>query len=374
MLKKIQTIKTSIFFILIAFFLVVGLIVPDRKMSDQENRTLATFPDFTLERVMNGKYFSELSDYISDQFLFRDQFMTMKVKTDKLVGKKESGGVYLGHKGYLLAKNEEPDKEALNNSIKAINAFTAKHAESKMMIVPSAGTINPSLLPYGAPMRDQIKDIQDFTKQLTNIKIIDTATSLKKYKNEYLYYKTDHHWTTQGAYREYQNVASQLGIEKPSNDFKKYIVSNSFEGTLASESGDHSHQDEIQIFAPKKMDVQYYVKYVNENKMSTSVYDSSKLDTKDQYTVFFGGNHPVVEINTTNTNHKNLLIIKDSYANSFVPFLIPYYSKIIMVDPRYYYDDINKLIDTYNINQYLFLYSANTILKDTSLADLLNSN
>ena len=119
--------------------------------------------------------------------------------------------------------------------------------------------------------------------------------------------------------------------------------------------------------------MKYYVNYVIENKKTTSLYETKQLKTKDQYTLFEGGNHPVVEINTTNNNHKNLLIFKDSYANSFVPFLYPYYQKIIMVDPRYYNDDINKLIENYDINQYLFLYSANTMMKDTSLSDLLNS-
>lgn len=372
MLKRFQRIIITIFYVIIVFFLIAGLIMPDKKMSEQENRTLTQFPELTATSITSGHFFSQLDDYLSDQFLFRDQFMKLKVRVDKIEGKRESAGVYLGHKGYLLAKNETPNKKALNNTVQAINKFTSSHENISMMIIPSSGTINPALLPYGAPMRDGIQDIHDFTKQLSKIQIIDSASGLKKYKNDYLYYKTDHHWTTYGAYREFLSVANKLGIKKPITKYKKYLVTDSFEGTLASESGDHTHSDEIHVYEPETK-VKYYVNYVIENKKTTSLYETKQLKTKDQYTLFEGGNHPVVEINTTNNNHKNLLIFKDSYANSFVPFLYPYYQKIIMVDPRYYNDDINKLIENYDINQYLFLYSANTMMKDTSLSDLLNS-
>jgi hypothetical protein len=103
------------------------------------------------------------------------------------------------------------------------------------------------------------------------------------------------------------------------------------------------------------------------------VYIRSKLKEKDQYQVFFGGNHPAVEIHTTADTGKNILIFKDSYANAFVPLLIPYYDNIIMIDPRYYYEDVNQVISSAEITDVLFLYSQNTFATDTTLTDVLNS-
>jgi hypothetical protein len=154
-------------------------------------------------------------------------------------------------------------------------------------------------------------------------------------------------------------------------DFRHH-VSDSFEGTLASQSGVHSTKDIIYVYG-NSSPYQYYVTYPDENKKSASCYDESALKKADQYQVFFGGNHPLVEIRTTNHNGKNLMVFKDSYANSFIPFMISHYEKIIMVDPRYYYDNLSSAIQDYGINEYLFLYSANTLVKDTVLKDVLNS-
>ena len=189
MLKRYQRILITIFYIILIFFLIASLIMPDKKMSEQENRTLTQFPQLTTTSIINGHFFSQLDDYLSDQFLLRDQFMKLKVRVDKMEGKRESAGVYLGHKGYLLAKNETPNTKALNNSIKAINTFSSSHDNISMMIIPSSATINPALLPFGAPMRDGIKDINNFTKQLQKVQVIDSAKGLMKYKHDYLYYK-----------------------------------------------------------------------------------------------------------------------------------------------------------------------------------------
>ena len=105
----------------------------------------------------------------------------------------------------------------------------------------------------------------------------------------------------------------------------------------------------------------------------TSIYDSSKLKEKDQYQVFMDGNHPVADIRTNAGTGRTLLLFKDSYANSFVQFLLPYYDRILMIDPRYYYDSISSTMSQNKITDVLILYSANTLFTDTSLADCLTS-
>ena len=162
-------------------------------------------------------------------------------------------------------------------------------------------------------------------------------------------------------------------------------MTDSFAGTLASKSGfPLKKKDTIEIWVPEedaaasgtedayRPSVRYIVDYVEEGEKTADVYDSEKLDTADKYAVFFGGNYPLIKITTTNdTGRSPLLIFKDSYANCFVPFLLPYYDEIIMVDPRYYYGDIGELIRSEDISQILFLYNADTFFEDTSLADVL---
>ena len=119
------------------------------------------------------------------------------------------------------------------------------------------------------------------------------------------------------------------------------------------------------------MDTEYVVNYVEEGEKSSSMYVSSALDQKDQYEVFFGGNHSRIDITTPVEENKNLLIFKDSYANCFIPFLQPYFRSIIVIDPRYYYDDVDRLITDNSITDVLFLYNVDTFMTDTSLADVL---
>ena len=265
-----------------------------------------------------------------------------------------------------------PKDDAIVHTQKSINDFVAAYPDIShhVMIVPDAATVMPSWLPANAPVRDQGQDIAAFTGGLDGPVILDARSPLEDHVNEGVYYKTDHHWTSLGAYNVFLSNAGALGIDNPV-EYTPYTVSADFEGTLAAKSGDYDSHDKVDVYAPSS-DVDYYVNYVNEKSQSTSVYNVEKLDHNDKYQVFFGGNHPLVTINTTSESGKTLLVFKDSYANSFVSFLVPYYSTIIMVDPRYYYDDLSQIIHNSMVTDTLFLYSYDTIATDTSLADVLD--
>ena len=157
----------------------------------------------------------------------------------------------------------------------------------------------------------------------------------------------------------------------PVQDYQVYTVSDSFSGTLASTSGYHGQRDTIEVYDPQGVENDYVVYYADDQERTTTIYDRSCLEEKDQYTVFFGGNHTRVDIETTNKEERCLLVFKDSYANSFMQFLTPYFRKIILVDPRYYYEDVEQLIASEGVTDVLFLYNLNTFLTDTSLGDVL---
>ncbi len=353
---------------------VAGIIAPDVSFSKEENRILTQRPDLTWDGITSKKFMENIESYTSDQFVGRDFWVNVKVHSDMLLGKREFNGVYLGKKKYLMQKQSEPDEKNVAKNLKAINKYAKKNSDVNVnvMLVPNAAYILEDYMPAGAPVKDQGQQLKQIKGQLSDdINCIDISASLKEHASEGIYYKTDHHWTTKGAYLGFQAAAEDLGISDPITSYDIYQVTNTFSGTLASTSGYHGVEDTIEVYAPKKSKVQYLVTDSDNNEKSTSVYRREALKEKDQYQVFFGGNHGMVEIKTTAENNSKLLVVKDSYANCFVPFLIPYYSEIIMIDPRYYYENTQNLTENKGITDVLFLYNMDTFLTDRSIADAL---
>ena len=372
--RKVQEQLVGIIFILILFlFLIINIIVPNKEKSEQENRMLTTKPKFRLSSLISGDYDEKFEAYMDDQFVGRDMWRKLKVTVDRICGSRLENGVYIGRNGQLLEQIEVADENHLAANIKAIKSFSEsqKKIPVRMMLVPDAANVLNHSLPALAKPEDQTQMFSMVRKDLgDSVEWIDVSTELNKHKTEKIYYKTDHHWTTLGAFYAFQAAAPSLGIEGDlSGKYVSYAVSDSFNGMLASKSGVNlGEKEQIDIYVPTEEDTDLIVDYVDEGKRSTSLYDSSKLKEKDQYTVFLGGNSSLLDIRTVSTSTKRLLLVKDSFANSFIPFLTPYYREIVVVDPRYYSGTINDLMDSYRISEVLFLYSGNTFFKDNNIS------
>lgn len=372
--RKVQEKLVGIIFILTLFlFLIINVIVPDREKSVQENRMLATKPKFRLSSLISGDYDEKFEAYMDDQFVGRDMWRKLKVAVDRIGGSRLENGVYIGTNGQLLEQIEVADENHLAANIKAIKSFSESQSKIpvRMMLVPDAANVLNHSLPALAKPEDQTQMFSMVRKDLgDSVEWIDVSTELNKHKTEKIYYKTDHHWTTLGAFYAFQAAAPSLGIDGDlSGNYVSYTVSDSFNGMLASKSGVNlGEKEQIDIYVPTEEDTDLIVDYVDEGKRSTSLYDSSKLKEKDQYTVFLGGNSSLLDIRTVSTSTKRLLLVKDSFANSFIPFLTPYYREIVVVDPRYYSGTINDLMDSYRISEVLFLYSGNTFFKDNNIS------
>ena len=372
--RKVQEKLVGIIFILTLFlFLIINVIVPDREKSVQENRMLATKPKFRLCSLISGDYDEKFEAYMDDQFVGRDMWRKLKVTVDRIGGSRLENGVYIGTNGQLLEQIEVADENHLAANIKAIKSFSESQSKIpvRMMLVPDAANVLNHSLPSLAKPEDQTQMFSMVRKDLgDSVEWIDVSTELNKHKTEKIYYKTDHHWTTLGAFYAFQAAAPSLGIEGDlSGKYVSYAVSDSFNGMLASKSGVNlGEKEQIDIYVPTEEDTDLIIDYVDEGKRSTSLYDSSKLKEKDQYTVFLGGNSSLLDIRTVSTSTKRLLLVKDSFANSFIPFLTPYYREIVVVDPRYYSGTINDLMDSYRISEVLFLYSGNTFFKDNNIS------
>ncbi len=351
----------------------LGLLIPDREFSETENRSLAQMPKLTLRSALDGSFLQELGDYTADQFPLRDSWISLNMKLNQLMGQKEFSGVYLCEDDYLIQVPGEPNAEAVQRNLEAAEAFAAKYPELNMVmtVAPNSALINAGKLPANAPVRDQLADLEWITSQLEKVRFCDVTPTLQAHADEQLYYRTDHHWTSLAAKYSFYAMAEALKV-KPlaQEDYQVFPVSNSFEGTLASKSGSHGVQDTVEIYVPiSKID--YYVNYPSTGENISSLYHRDALKQKDHYTVFFGGNHARLDVTTTADTERCLLIFKDSYANCMVQFLYPYYDHITVIDPRYYYDNIDLVIKSESITDVLFLYNLDTFLGDTSLADVL---
>ena len=266
------------------------------------------------------------------------------------------------------------DDDSVNDNLNAIREFAQRHEDvnTVMSLVPNAAYILEQLTPANAPVRDQSQDIALAEETVGDVlTFVDLTETMSSHRDEAIYYKTDHHWTSLGARYAFDTIYSALGISEPAQDYTVYPVSHTFSGTLATKSGYDRSRDTIDIYVPQDVSTEYVVNYVEEGEKTASMYESRTLEQKDQYEVFFGGNHSRIDITTPVEENKNLLIFKDSYANCFIPFFQPYFRSIIVIDPRYYYDDVDRLVTDNSITDILFLYNVDTFMTDTSLADSL---
>ena len=360
------------FAVLLAGFTAANYFHKDTAFSDTENRMLQQKPVFSWADLADGRFMGNFEKYQTDQFIFRREWIGLQTAADRLLGKNKSGDVYLGE-GQLL---EEPSKLSENvwENLDAIGAFCRNQTGVKyyLMLVPDAASVQREKLPAYAPVSDQAEQLEEIRSYLEKkenpVTEIQLYEMLREHREESLYYRTDHHWTTLGARYAYQSAAGQMGLPGAENGEEKklYPVSDSFQGTLAARSGYRVPDDTIEVYWPDQEE-ELVVTYVQEQTKSASLYAAEKLKTRDKYGMFLNGNHPLTEIRTMASTGRKLLLIKDSYANCFVPFLTGDFEEIVLVDPRYYYDSAEKLMKQYGFTDVLFLYNLNTFLEDDVL-------
>ena len=389
MKERIEQQKRIFKYVLLVFAMVIiiadaCLIIQHKKVfSETENRMLQQFPKLTEEILLSGRFMKQSEDFVADQFFLRDGWIAVKLKSDSIIGRQTSNGVILGKEGFLIEDSAAPIEASFEKNLSAIRTFAAAHPDISivMSVAPNAVSVCDQLLPANIPVRDQNQDLDAVKDALSSsLTYVDLRDALSAHKEEYIYYKSDHHWTSLGAKYAFEELAKTLvteemttdiGVADPMQFLKQYTVTEDFSGTMASTSGAFSIKDPIDIYVYEMDEFQYVVEYTDEQRKSATVFNSAALEQKNKYEVFLGGNHPQINIKTTNLNKKSLLIFKDSYANALIQFLLPYYQTITIVDPRYYSDDIEKLLSDAQITDVLFLYNMNTFAEDNSLAGVL---
>lgn len=396
--NKYPAVLTGLFCAFLGCGALASVFMPKKSFSETENRYLAQPPSLTWQSLKSGVFGTEYETYLSDQFPFRDQWIGIKTAAEQLQQKKEINGVWLGKDHYLIEAfyQEDLDPELSGKNLERLCQFV-RIQESligndhvRIMLVPSSSEImTDKLPPFAAPfsqaaVTDRLKEEKGIDKMLVPVRqaLSDAkgqTSSLsapegagsKTTAEQGLYYRTDHHWTSLGAFTGYQAWAASLGLDsfEPS-DFQQETVSDHFLGTIHSKLNIPVQADSIVLYRPKKEPV-WSVYYDGSDSPVPSLYSMEALNTRDQYRVFLDGNHGWTKIkNHSQADGSRLLIIKDSYAHCFAPFAALHFEETHMIDLRYYNGKISNFIKEQGITDILVLYQIPGFLKDRNVSKL----
>lgn len=371
-----QWITPAVFLTLIFGLTTANLLTGERDFSEVENRELAKMPEFQWDALLEGDYTAGVETYLTDQFVARDAFVGLKTQTDYLVGKRDANEVYFGQDGYLIEKHTEEslDREQMEKNIDRLSRFSSFAVEElgedgvRVMIVPTAGEILKEKLPPFAQEFSQTAMLAAIEASLPQGTFVDMLPVLEEHRDEYIYYKTDHHWTSDGAYYGYHAYCESIGtapMEK--SEFEIQTVSDRFYGTIYSKARLASTRpDSVTAYFPKE-ERSFHVDYNLGAKQTDTLYDESWLSKKDKYSYFLGGNNAVVKITGGPANGKKLLLVKDSYAHCMAPFLANEYEEIDMIDLRYFNMSLREYLQENEFTDVLVLYNAVTFSDDLSV-------
>lgn len=361
---------TWIFVIVVGTLTMVNLFIPDQLFSQFENRYLAQKPDFQWEQLISGKYTAKYESYVSDQFVFRNNWMQMKGFFEKALLKKENNNIIFGDNDYFFNKYLElPDSFFTN--VDLIHQFIKRYEDQNIYvaIAPNSYTILEKLVPKGLYNVDQVKWLKWLEHELASSggTVVDLYESLKEHDDEYIYYRLDHHWTTLGAYYAYQGYGKEVGfLPIKLEEFTPKVIED-FYGTFYSAAKRKTGNADFISYYPE-LDADFYL----DGELKSSIYDLTFAQSRDKYGMFLHNNPAISSINTdlnSKVEDKKLLVFKDSYANSMIPFLTEHYTHIEVVDLRYYNGSVSDLMDK-EWDDVLFLFNFISFSKDPNLVKL----
>ena len=369
MSKKALWIEAIVFLAFIFAFFILNTALPDREFSEQENRSLQQRPAFSFDELFSGQYTKDFEAYTTDQFTLRDEWITLKAASELALGKRQNNGMFLCDGGTIIEPYEAPEDGKLEANMEALNKLVANtDADVYFALIPGKSDIWAHMLPQNAP-RDSEKAAIDYCYSLSDAVNVDIYGKLEEHSSEYIYYRTDHHWTTLGAYYGFSALAESMGLDCP--DISEYggreTVSEDFYGTSWSSSGfSWVEPDSMEIFVtePEGLEI---TNYPQGSPVEGQLYDWSRLEVKDKYSFFYGGNTPLLEIETGVEDAPSLLILRDSYMDSLSPFLLASYSRIHILDLRYYRASLSDYIAQNGFDDVLVCYSIDNFSTDSNI-------
>lgn len=387
-MKKITHIITTVLFLAILFGLAAAfVIIPDKDYSENEKRNLQLFPEFSLEALMDGKFSSEINEYFADQFPLRDAFVSIKALAELSLFKGENNGVLLGENETLAVRTFSIFKDRLNRTdnmdhfynqsvvrqLEALNKFAAEKAEVPVHVIIPPRVIDVASESFNYPSNVSVSLDALVSTTLSKDLLIPVSPVLKeKYSaGEYVYYRTDHHWTTLGAYYAYVEIMKSFGMEAdiiPRDKFTVNVVADDFYGTTWSKCG-------FSFVSPDTME---FWSLGNEDKFTTTIgersfsgfYDMSYLETMDKYSAFISGTNDVTLVESNYDEERPVLLLpKDSFANSLVPFLAQHFD-LVLVNMANRMTNISAYAEQYSADRILFVWNAENLITSGNLGNV----
>ena len=372
-LKKYPTF--FVFSILVILFTVIDIINSPNEFSELENRKLSQMPILSLKSYIDTSFSSDYEKYINDQFFLRDNWIDLKSRIEYLLGKRENNDIIFGKENYLFKKFITFNDEMLENNLNSIITFTNNYnKEVDFFIIPNSYAVYDELTPRYLPLVDQLSLINSINSYLSlksndHINTINVAEELLKNKDDYIYYKTDHHWTSYGAYLAYLTYMDYLGLEIVDINNLEKITINNFLGTYYNRSKYFKADSDL---------ITYYnilgLHIEIDGKEKLSLMDLDKFKGSDKYSAFLWGNNGLTKVINENISEErkgsSILIFKDSYANSFIQFLSYNYEIIDIIDLRYFKESIRNFMKDKDYNEILIMYSFNNLSSDINIRRL----
>lgn len=350
---------------------IILIVMPKQSFSENENRYLAKWPVLSWENVKSGEYMTGVNTWLSDHFPFRNFFMGLKTDIEISFGKREINNVYIADDDYLIEAYDIPlNTERIANTFnKFYQKVNTAGIDTHLMLVPTAHYILSDKLPQNAPKINQMDTANSIYKK-SEIPFIDCTDYLMSAADTgQVYYYTDHHWTTYGAYQGYLAFCESKGFEPVSlDDMYSEVVTNKFYGTIYSKVNDYNHKSDFITIYKNENDV-LTVNYTDTGAISDTLYNLDYVSQKDKYSLFLDNLHTLIEItNEASETDRELVLIKDSYANCMVPFLAHHYKKIYVFDTRYYKQGPASFVKEHStITDILILYNMNTLDTDSGI-------
>ena len=395
--KKADRTVIALFLAFLVIFGILLFVLPSKTFSEQENRELQQFPalsspssgTFTerigegkfLDRYFSGKFSEEFSKFCADQFPARDFFIGVKSSVELLLGKGENNGVLLGKNGYLITRMEDSGEKYVNTNAKAVKAFAQRMREENVSVTLAAAgrtadimtDAYPALYDTALPEAPWTLLTSAMEEPTDNLTCLDLRPELRAHAEagEQVMYRTDHHWTTYGAYLAYCEILRAWDMEPlPLDFFTRETASDAFYGTAWRTAGIKWVKPDALEFFRYPGDEDYTLEIVGKDTTFAGFYDRSYLDVTDKYSAFLSGNQAYETIRKNGSEpREKLMLIKDSFGHSLAPFLA-YHFDLEIVDLRYYKQPVSALVKDTGCSRVLILYNMAS-LTDTANLSLL---
>lgn len=345
------------------------LLLPPGEFSEKEKRYLAGAPELTADTLFSGEFGEKAETYAADHLPARDLLIGINAGLDKLALRQTVKDIYVGNDGRLFERPVTADPQELREKLEQINDFAdILGREVDFILVPSAGYIlRDDIGGLADSYRD--RDIIYLTREFCGDKI-NFINLVSLFENEpdpgALYYRTDHHWTSRGAYLAACEYLSQKGRTVPREQDFTVETAEGFYGTTYSRSALWlTDSESIELWRGKGS---FTVTNSDDRLPHEGLFYTEHLSEADKYPVYLGGNHPLIRIENSNPDAEgSILIIRDSYSSCLAGFLAESYKTVVLADLRYYKQPLSKLCEEEGFDDVAVIYSLGNFVSDENI-------